>query len=347
MRPSPHALWAVWILFAAVPVSAQELTGAGTLPDAVTPRRPDPESLPTLLSLDTEPAQDQGQKKKQDDQTVVIQGQTLSDNLPVGPYNRPFWTKNRPSPTTRIYLQVDPGEVEFEQWVDIRPRQYAPPGQEKVSATRLATEFEFGLGSRFQLDLYMNSIFERQGQNSTLEIRSWSAEIRYALADWGVIPTNPTFYLEYILWNNQAGAEADNATSSLEGKLLLGDDFGDAWHWGSNLFIEHTLNASVLETGVTLSVFRTLIDGKLSGGIAMQYVYESDQNPGGTHTRLHGFYVGPSLQYRFAPYEVEEESGGVKAKRTRTRAHLDVEPLFGVTTQSDEARIMLVFGWDF
>jgi hypothetical protein len=302
--------------------------------------------LPTTLGLfDGEP-QAQGEKK-QGETEVLIQANKLSDDLPVGPYHRPFWTAKRPSPTTRIYLQVDPDEVEFEQWVDIRPRQYQGFGQPKVSAVRMSEEFEFGLGGRFQLDLYMNTIFERQGFNSTLEVRNWSAEIRYALADWGVIPTNPTLYLEYILWNNQPGAEADQATSSLEGKLLLGDDLGDYWHWGSNLFCEHTLNSSVLETGVTLSVFRTIIDGVLSAGFATQYVYESDKDPGNVHIRFRGLYVGPSLQYRFANREVEEEQNGQKTKKMRPRAHLDIEPLIGVTHEADEARVQLVFGWDF
>lgn len=300
--------------------------------------------LPTALTLYGGDGQSQGEKKGD---VVIIKGEKPSDDEGVGPYHRPFWTTERASPTTRIYIQVDPGEVEFEQWVDIRPRQYGGFGQPKVSAVRMSEEFEFGLGGRFQLDLYMNTIFERQGMNSTLEIRNWSAEIRYALADWGVIPTNPTLYLEYILWNNQPGAEADGATSSIEGKLLLGDDLGDYWHWGSNMFVEHTLNGSVLETGVTLTVFRTLIDGVLSGGFAAQYVYESDANPGNVHVRLRGLYIGPSLQYRFSVREVEQEVNGVKTKRSRPRAHLDIEPLIGTTTRSDEARILLVFGWDF
>lgn len=203
------------------------------------------------------------------------------------------------------------------------------------------------MGGRFQLDLYANTLFERQGFNSTLEIRSWSAELRYALADWGVIPTNPTLYLEYILWNNQPGAEADQAAASVEGKLLLGDDLGDYWHWGSNLFCKHTLNGSVLETGVTLSVFRTIVDGALSAGFATQYSYESDADPGNVHIRFRGLYVGPSLQFRFAQRETEEEVNGVKTKKMRPRAHLDVEPIFGVTHESDEARVQIVFGWDF
>src|SRR6187549_345862 len=64
-------------------------------------------------------------EEEQDKQveTRTVAGEKLQDELPVGPYKRPMWTLHRVSPTTRIYLQVDPGEVEFEQWVDIRLRK--------------------------------------------------------------------------------------------------------------------------------------------------------------------------------------------------------------------------------
>lgn len=344
-----HA-WIPMLVGLSLPVFAQESNpaedtsslGGLVLESSNTPH----EQLPTALGpAGGDPETQDDKKQKEGD--VIIHAEKPTDDLPVGPYRRPYWTVKRASPTTRIYIQVDPGEVEFEQWVDIRPRQYGGFGQPKISAVRMSEEFEFGLGARFQLDLYANTIFERQGQFSTLEIRSWSAELRYALADWGVIPANPTLYLEYILWNNQPGAEADGAPASLEGKLLLGDDLGDFWHWGSNLFCEHTLNGSVLETGVTLSVFRTIIDGRLSAGAATQFVYESDANPGNVHVRSRGLYIGPNLQYRFALREVEEEQNGVKTKIMRPRAHLDLEPLIGVTHETDEARVQIVFGWDF
>ncbi|HXX94983.1 MAG TPA: hypothetical protein VEN81_15260 [Planctomycetota bacterium] len=338
----------VWML-AAVSAWAQdsgrrEILGGMDLA-APGPGEPSGEPLPTRLALsDLDPESQDPQKTRV--VTVTDQDRPLDDQ-PVGPYHKPFWTSERASPATRIYIQVDPGEVEFEQWVDIRDRQWEGHGQPRTTAVRMSEEFEFGLGGRFQLDLYMNTIMMRDGANSTLAIRNWSGEIRYALADWGVIPANPTLYLEYILWNNEPAAGGDGATSSIEGKLLLGDDIGEYWHWGSNMFLEHTTNGSVLETGVTLSVFRTIIDQVLSGGFAAQYVYESDANPGGVHVRFRELFVGPTLQLRFAPRDVEEEVNGVKVKKSRPRAHLDLEPLIGVSHEADAARIQIVFGWDF
>jgi hypothetical protein len=285
------------------------------------------------------------QDKKQGTE-VIITADKLQDELPTGPTNKPMWTDHRPSPQTRVYLQVDSGEVEFEQWVEIRiNRDPSVPTE-----VRLSEEFEFGLGNRFQLDLYANTVFESAGGLSTLAIRSWAAELRYALADWGVIFGNPTLYLEYILWNNQPDGHGDGASGSLEGKLLLGDEIAPGWHWGSNLFYEHTFNGSVLETGGTLSVMRTIVDRVLSGGIAVLYVYESDGAPlvpGSGRVRTHGLYLGPSIQVKLAPYQSEVESNGAKVKVTKSRGHLDLEPVFGLTNEADRARVLIVFGWDF
>jgi hypothetical protein len=290
---------------------------------------------------------DQEKDKKPQETEIIIPAEKLKDDQPIGPYRRPVWSLHRPSPQTRIYLQVDPGEVEFEQWLDIRLDKKRSDPDDKI---RLSEEFEFGLGSRFQLDLYYNTIFSRnQGRNASLENRSWAAEIRYALADWGVIPGNPTLYLEYILWNNDPNGFGDGATSSIEPKLLLGDDLGNGWHWGMNFFFERTTNDSVREHGVTGSILYTIIDGRLSGGLTTRFVYESDNvnAPQALHVRSREFYVGPNIQFRMAPVETETTIDGKKVKVTKARAHLDIEPIFGCTGDSNRAQIVLIFGWDF
>ncbi|HLY12109.1 MAG TPA: hypothetical protein VKW04_22600 [Planctomycetota bacterium] len=322
------------LLGSSLAASAQEtLAPKGTLLDG-----------PLPASLADEEEGEQEKQEKREEQIVVSAGK-LDDENPVGPYKRPMWTLHRVSPQTRIYLQVDPGEVEFEQWVDMRVSKDTSKGTE----ARLSEEFEFGLGSRFQLDLYANSVFEGSGRTSTLVIRSWAAELRYAFADWGVIPGNPTLYLEYILWNNNPndGTPGDQATASIEPKLLLGGEFAAGWHWGANLFFERTFNESVREHGVTFSLLHTVVDKVFTAGLASEYKYESDELPGGSRNRTHQLYVGPSFQLRMAPVESEVEVNGVKTKITRARAHLDVEPIWGCTGESDRAQIVIIFGWDF
>lgn len=282
-------------------------------------------------------------KKKQETE-VIITGKKLQDEQPVGPYRRPKWTLQRISPQTRIYLQVDPGEVQFEQWLDIRMRKKRSQPDDRI---RMSEELEFGLGGRFQLDLYANTIFVRNGQSSTLSIRSWAAEIRYALADWGVIWGNPTLYFEYILWNNQPDGKGDAATSSIEPKLLLGDELGNGWYWGANFLYEGTTNDSVKEFGATASLIHTIIDGKLTAGLTTRFVYGVEDAGGGRKDRARELYLGPSFQIRMAHVETEMDVNGAKTKVSRSRAHLDIEPIFGLTGPSSRAQVLLVFGWVF
>jgi hypothetical protein len=301
----------------------------------------DDKELPGILA-----SEDQDKKDGQVDKTVEVRAGKLQDELPVGEYRRPMWTLHRPSPTTRIYLQVDSGEVEFEQWLDIRLDKKRSDPDDRV---RMSTEFEFGLGYRLQLDLYANTIFTRAGGASTLAIRSWAAELRYALADWGVIWGNPTLYFEYINWNaGQGDAHADAASASWEVKLLLGDELGHGWRWGANFVYEATFNDAVREHAITYSLLKTIVDTLLSGGITAKFVYTAEvDTPGQPKSRDRELYVGPNIQVRLAPYKTEMESEGKKVTVTRTKAHLDLEPLFGLTGESKRAQVLIVFGWDF
>jgi hypothetical protein len=288
--------------------------------------------------------------QNQQDESRVVTGDALKDELPFGPYKRPLWTQHRVSPQTRIYLQVDPGEVEFEQWLDMRFTKTR--GKQQEDQIRLSEEFEFGLGSRFQLDLYYNTLWVRNaGTNATLTERGWAAELRYALADWGVIPGNPTLYLEYILWNNNPndGVPGDAASASIEPKLLLGGEISRGWHWGANFFYERTFNESVREHGANASVLHTVVDGLLTIGATIKFVYESDNvnSPQAERERSHELYLGPAFQLRMAPYDQEVDINGVKTKISRTKAHLDFEPIFGLTGDSSRVQALLVFGWDF
>lgn len=304
------------------------------------------DALPGLMAAEEGSAQD----KDKQVETRVVPGDKLDDENPVGPYKRPMWTLHRVSPQTRIYLQVDRGEVEFEQWLDIRLSKAR--GKKQEDHIRMSEEFEFGLGSRFQLDLYYNTKWVRNsGQNAVLSNRGWAAELRYALADWGVIPGNPTLYLEYILWNNNPndGAPGDGAPASIEPKLLLGGEIAPGWHWGSNFFYERTFNNSVREHGLTASLLHTVVDKLFTVGVTARFVYESD-NVGSDQARTkrsRELYLGPSFQIRMANVEQELEVNGVKTKVTRAKAHLDLEPIFGLTGDSSRVQFLIVFGWDF
>jgi hypothetical protein len=73
---------------------------------------------------------------------------------------------------------------------------------------RVQEEFEIGLPNRFQIDLYVNSEINGDGN---WYYDNFAAEVRYALADWGVIPMNPTLYGEYKFEDEGRGADAAEA----------------------------------------------------------------------------------------------------------------------------------------
>ena len=145
----------------------------------------------------------------------------------VGPYQQPEWTTDRRFPGTRVYLQQMPWNVGVEQWARLQTFR------DGTAETRFQEEVEVGLPHRFQLDLYETWDID---QDRRTEQDEYSAELRYALADWGKIPLNPTLYLEY--------AEHDHDANTLEGKLLLGTDLAPRWHWGLNLACEQGSAAS-------------------------------------------------------------------------------------------------------
>ena len=249
---------------------------------------------------------------------VIVTGRQPAENRPgwlseeqyVGAYGRPEWTTARRFPGTRVYLQQEPWGTGFEQWV--RYRHF----RDGTSQMRFQEEIEIGLPHRFQLDLYETWSVN---QDRHTQQEEWSAEIRYALADWGKIPLNPTLYLEYSKHNHDPDA--------IEGKLLLGTDISTRWHWGLNLICEQELSRSRnTELAVSQGLSYTIVDGKLGAGVEMRYSHQkADGSPASNE-----FLIGPSVQWRITP-----------------RMHLDIAPMFGCTQDSPRVEAFLVFGIDF
>src|SRR5262245_28450034 len=204
----------------------------------------------------SKPQGEAGKRMIEREQEIIIKGQVYSEEDRVGPYKQPEWTQHRRWPTTRVYLQQPPGAVEFEQWLEIR----VPKPGGKHNEVRLREEFEFGLGSRLQLDLYLHTLYTQRrstepSSGNTLDWRGRWAELRYALADYDEIFGNPTLYFEYILFND--------AEASIEPKLLLGGEIAPGWHWGTNFVYERELAGErdrTEEFKITVGLSKTLID---------------------------------------------------------------------------------------
>ena len=250
---------------------------------------------------------------------VVVTGSTTNEvNRPgwlqeeqfVGPYQQPEWTTARRFPGTRVYLQQMPWNTGFEQWVRFRHFK------DGTDETRFQEEFEVGFPHRFQLDLYETWAVDQDGRARQDE---YSAEVRYALADWGEIPLNPTLYLEY--------AQHNQNPNTLEGKLLFGTDIQPRLHWGLNLAAEGELSGTEnLELAASQGFSYTVADEKLGVGVEMEFYHEKSRDT----TAQVQFLIGPSVQWR--PYE---------------RMHINLAPLAGCTHDSPSVEAYLVIGFDF
>jgi hypothetical protein len=145
--------------------------------------------------------------------------------------------------------------------------------------------------------------------------------LRYAFADWGKIPLNPTLYAEYKIGNH--------APNVAEFKLLLGEQIAPRIHWGLNFVYEKELRGErATEFQISQGLSYTLIDEKLSFGVEMKYVFETTAGTRGEPEQK--FLIGPSLQVR----------------PTRN-THLDLVALIGTNRDSPRVEGFVIFGIDF
>ncbi len=229
----------------------------------------------------------------------------------TGAYNQPGWVQRRPFATTRVHIQRNPGEISIEQWIRAREKD----GEWKF---RMQEEIEFGLPGRIQLDFYYDWTIE----DSKAEHLDFAGEIRWAPADWGALPLNPAFYLEYKLTDSSRGGDV------IEPKLLLGEDFGDGWHWGMNLIYERELGGEKTEeVAVSQAISKTICES-LSLGFEMKWTRETVA--GARNEPEHKFVVGPQLQWR-----------------PTKNMHIDLAALAGCTEHSPDFEGWFIVGYDF
>lgn len=231
----------------------------------------------------------------------------------VGDYKQPAWTLTRKFPSTRVYVMTPPNTVTYEKWFDVRDRQNGP------AQIRMRDEFAFGLGNRTELDLYAHTVYDGPYGDQRFAWRGFSWEVRYALADWGKIPGNPTLYFEHKLINGHQG---------IEPKLLLGDRIGNTdYIWGLNFIYEANLagnkEAQEREYAVTASVAK-VINNNFTLGLSSHYRY-NDYEGGSTE-----YYLGPNLQYRF-----------------NGNAHLSIEYMPRLSKEGYDSRSFAIFAWRF
>ncbi len=197
---------------------------------------------------------------------------------------RPEWTSERRFGNTRVYIQDSPGDVSLEQWWRLQKNR------DGTTENLFEEEIEIGLPYRTQLDIYENWVAD---QHRKIRHENVSVELRWALADWGRIPLNPTLYAEY----KAAPARRDDF---LELKLLLGTDFTPRLHWGFNCSREWQLGSErSVEYEITQGISYSVIDRLLGVGVEMEYGDVTLAGMRGHSERR--FLAGPSIQWRPAP----------------------------------------------
>ncbi len=201
-------------------------------------------------------------------------------------------------------------------------------------------EVEMGLPYRF--GVAVETSFERfngGGGPSTASI-----EGRYALADWGKIPLNPTIFVEYKFGVGPirreeippppGGGEEEESgppqrPDAYELRLLLAQEFGGRFEWAWNGFFEkENTGDRGREWGFAQSVVTPILlpHEQLKVGVEMAYKNFTVKDTRGDPT--HSFVIGPTA-----------------ALRTTHNTRLDVSTLFGCTDDSPNVQVFAVFSW--
>ena len=245
-------------------------------------------------------------------------GVITRDSDRVGPYNQPVWTTQRPFGASRVYV-LPPGQAQVEQWVRPTWNRHSKP------EFRMLEEIAIGLPYRFQLDIYERWNIEPNANNQQRgNHEGVQTELRYAFADWGVLPLNPTIYLEWL----ERGGRQDKP-NKYEIKLLLADEIFDNVFYASNLILEQeTAGERETELGWSHAISTPLIERKLMGGF--ECVLSSTTTKGTRSNQQVSFMAGPSFQYR-----------------PTNRTFVDLVGLFGTTNASPEAQLYFIIGYQF
>ena len=286
---------------------------------------------------------------------VVVTGQELP-----GAYGAPVsFSQSRFAPLTNAYV-LPPGAIYSSVIYEDAVVHYRLPDHD------FTIETEFGLPYRF--NVAMETDIEHY--NGETQVRSFSLEARYALADWNKIPLNPTIFAEYkfgggnILHDEGAptpgqkfgprGFDTSMETpDAYELRLLLAQDFFDRVEWALNGFFEQEIEGDRgREWGIAQSVVTPInfhreeprpSDNKAVAANApgadviheefkagIECLFRSFSDKGSRGTPYNSFVIGPTAAWR----------------PTRN-SRIDISPLFGVNHKSPIMELFVVASYYF
>ena len=248
------------------------------------------------------------------------------------------FSRTRFAPTTTAYV-LPPWTFFFGTIYEGDAFRHGPPDH------MFTQEIEMGLP--YRLGVAVETTFERFNGGGGPAFTS--VEARYALADWGKIPLNPTVFFEYKFGTGpirheegmppgEEGEEGEEEEEeggppqrpdAFEVRLLLAEEFGGRYEWAMNGFFEQE---NKLDRGREWGFAQSLVTPiilpreQLKVGIEMEYknftVKDNRDDP------EHIFVIGPTAAFR-------------TSKNTR----FDVSTLFGCTDDSPRVSVFAVFSW--
>jgi hypothetical protein len=277
--------------------------------------------------------------------TIVVQG----DELPSA-YGAPgSFSRSRFSTLTAAYV-LPPGGIFagliYEGDID----EHGP------TDSHFTQEIEVGLPYRFGLAIEN----EIQNFNNQTVNGSFSIEGRWALADWGKIPLNPTLFAEYKIGTDrilhEEGPEEEmvdeeditpeeeeemmreeermmrqHRPNAYEFRLLLSEEIAKNVEWAFNAFLENeTTGDRGREWGFAQSIQVPVLlpHERLKLGLEMQYKNFTVKDTRGDP--LNSFVIGPSVAFK-----------------PTARMRFDVAPLVGVTNDSPDLQVFAIFSYVF
>ena len=231
---------------------------------------------------------------------------------------------------------------------------------------RFTQEIEVGLPYRFNVAVE-NSVEWFRG---TSQDRTFSVEARYAFADWGKIPLNPTLFVEYkfglgdILHDEGPPAPLAKGEAqaflamhkprpdAYEIRLLLAEDISDKLEWAVNCFFEQEVGGDLgREYGFAQSLVMPIFTGRpdlnvKSGDskiVTESKVPRNEWLKIGVETQL-TLFTDKGIRSTPSPRWV---LGPTVAWKPSRNTRLDVSPLFGMTADAPKASVFVVFSYLF
>ena len=267
-------------------------------------------------------------------QTATVEDVVVSGENDIrSAYGAPgTFSRTRFSPTTTAYV-LPPYQFCLATIYEGDAFQHGFPDHLFTQELEMGLPHRFGIAAETQLERF----------NGGGGFETVSLEGRYALADWGKIPLNPTLFAEYKFGvgpirheegpppppGEEEEAGPPQIPNAYELRLLLSQEFFHRYEWAMNGFFEkENTGDRGREIGFSQSIMTPIVlpNEQLKVGLEMLYKNFSVKDTRGNADNI--FVIGPSGAYR-----------------TSTNTRLEVSTLFGCTNDSPHVQVFAVFSW--